>query len=227
MSAGPDLVSRSCPLRAFGSVLPGLSYAPDASGLKPSPAACQRTRDWPAGATRADAPSRTPHSTPSPPRTARKRPASCRTRDNARIDRPRAAVPAWSGWTPGLSLGMLPRGGPVPAVTTKARVARPGPSPSPAAASTASPQPPTSFRVAVGTALHRHVDRLGPPPARIPAGGTTALGSYRGCERQSDRPARDAGCGHAGSNAARVRSFEIASSGHVDFAAAGPDASDA
>jgi len=34
----------------------------------------------------------------------------------------------------------------------------------------------------------------GQPPAQIPACGTTALGSYLGCERRSARQDRDAGC---------------------------------
>ena len=46
------------------------------------------------------------------------------------------------------------------------------------------------MRVAVGTALHPV--GLGPPPARIPASGTTALGSCLGLERQIAHRARDA-----------------------------------
>ena len=72
--------------------------------------------------------------------------------------------------------------------------------------------------VAVGTALCPV--GLGPPPARIPASGTTALGSCLGSERQSARQAMDAARGPVGSIVAQGPSFAPSSSDPAGFDAA-------
>src|ERR1019366_2241036 len=61
--------------------------------------------------------------------------------------------------------------------------------------------------VAVGTAL---ACGLGPPPARIPASGTTALGSCLGCERQTAPRAMGAGRGWAEAIAWSAAGFAVA-----------------
>ena len=75
-----------------------------------------------------------------------------------------------------------------------------------------------AFAVAVGTALCPV--GLGPPPARIPASGTTALGSCLGSKRQSARQAMDAARGPVGSIVAQGPSFAPSSSDPAGFDAA-------
>ena len=60
-------------------------------------------------------------------------------------------------------------------------------------------------RVAVGTGLR--LCGFDPPPAQIPACGTTALGSWLGYGRRIARQARDAGSGPAGATAAQRGAF--------------------
>ena len=138
VSDGRDLVSRSCPLRAFGSVLPVPAGGPAAAGSRGCPAASWRRRGWLAGALRAAAPRRSTNSTPPPRRTDRRRRAPARTLDIARIDHPRAAAPSRrAGRAPRLA-ARSHAAARVHAPAAKARVARPGPSPSPSPCSTSS-----------------------------------------------------------------------------------------
>jgi hypothetical protein len=138
VSEGRDLVSRSCPLRTFCSVLPVPAGGPAAAGLRGCPAASWRRRGWLAGALRAAAPRHSTNSTPPPRRTDRRRRAPARTLDIARIDRPRAAAPARrAGRAPRLA-ARSHAAARVHAPAAKARVARPGPSPSPSPCSTSS-----------------------------------------------------------------------------------------
>ena len=67
--------------------------------------------------------------------------------------------------------------------------------------------------VAVGTVLHRC--RLGPPPAQIPASGTTALGSHLGSWRRSARQATGAGFSRAVTTGPRAWSFASSSAGSL------------
>jgi hypothetical protein len=73
--------------------------------------------------------------------------------------------------------------------------------------------------VAVGTALRRF--RLRPPPAQIPASGTTALGSHLGSWRRIVRPAKDVGFSRAVTTGPRVVSSASSSAGAAGFAVAG------
>jgi hypothetical protein len=123
------LVSRACPLRAFGSVRSVPAAAPAAPGSTRSPSACARRPGWPDGAPRAGAPPRTPGSARPPTRTVRRTPPPARTHNIDRIDLPRAA-PARSGWTRETIRLTLAHGS-AHAPAAKVRVARPGPSPSP------------------------------------------------------------------------------------------------
>ncbi len=109
VSEGPDLLSRSCPLRAFGSVHSAPASAPAAPGSTPSPSASSRTLGWPGDAPAADAPPRTRRSALGPMRTVRRGPASARTHDTDRTARPPAA-PARSGWTRTANRRTLPHG---------------------------------------------------------------------------------------------------------------------
>jgi hypothetical protein len=109
VSEGLDLLSRSCPLRAVGSVPSAPASEPAASGSTPSPPASSRTLGWPGDAPAADAPPRTRRSTLGPMRTVRRGPASARTHDTDRIARPPAA-PARSGWTRTANRRTLPHG---------------------------------------------------------------------------------------------------------------------
>lgn len=164
VSKRPVLLSRACPLRAFGSVHAVPATAPAAPGSRRSRSACARRRGWPDGAPRASAPPRTPGSTRPPTRTVRRTPPPARTHDIDRIDLPRAA-PARSGWTRETIRLTLTRGS-VHAPATKARVARPGPSPSP------SRRPTPSARR--GSRLCRAIDG-GPGPPGPPRRSPQAL----------------------------------------------------
>jgi hypothetical protein len=159
VSKRPELLSRACPLRAFGSVRPVPADAPAAPGSRRSPAACARRRGWPAGALRADARPRTRGTTRALTRTVRRTLPPAHTHDIDRIDLPRAA-PARSGWTRETIRLTLTRGS-VHAPATKARVARPGSSPSPSPCSTPSANAPPST-------LHRRPARPPGPPRRSP-----------------------------------------------------------
>jgi hypothetical protein len=139
VSERPALASRSCPLRAVGSVRSAPADAPAEPGSTPGPSASARRRGWPVDAPRADARARTPRSTRLPTRTVRRRPAPARIHDIVQIDLPSAAAPARSGWTRAAIRRTFPRGARAAALTAKARVARPGPSPSPSRRSTSSP----------------------------------------------------------------------------------------
>jgi hypothetical protein len=110
VSEQPDLVSRSCPLRAAARprAEPGSALAaPDSTRC---PSVGTRRRGWRAGAPRDGASPRTRGSTRPPTRTARRRHALARILDIARIDRPHAAAPARSGWTRAAIRRTLPRG---------------------------------------------------------------------------------------------------------------------
>jgi len=144
VSERPALASRSCPLRAVGSVRSAPADAPAEPGSTPGPSASARRHGWPADAPRAHARTRTPRSTRPPTRTVRRRPAPARTHDIVQIDRPSASAPARSGWTPAAIRRTFPRGARAAALTTKARVARPEPSPSPSRRSTSSSPPPAT-----------------------------------------------------------------------------------
>jgi hypothetical protein len=109
VSERPDLLSRSCPLRAAGSVPSARASAPAAPGSRPSPSASSRTPGWPADGPAADALPHTRRSALRPTRTARRRRAPARIHDTDRTDRPRAA-PARSGWTRAADRRTLPRG---------------------------------------------------------------------------------------------------------------------
>jgi hypothetical protein len=109
VSVRSELVSRSCPLRAVGSVPSAPASAPAVPGSTPRPSVSARRRGWLAGAPCAGARPRTRHSSLRPTRTARTRRAPARTHDTDRIDRPRAA-PARSGWTRTHNRRTLPRG---------------------------------------------------------------------------------------------------------------------
>jgi hypothetical protein len=109
VSERPDLLSRSCPLRAAGSVPSARASTPAAPGSRPSPSASSRTLGWPAGGPAADALPHNQRSALRPTRTARRRRAPARIHDTDRTDRPRAA-PARSGWTRAADRSTLPRG---------------------------------------------------------------------------------------------------------------------
>jgi hypothetical protein len=160
VSKRPDPLSRTCPLRAFGSVPPVPADAPAAPGSRRSPSACARRRGWPAGALRAGAPPRTCGSARPRMRTVRRTPPPARIHDIARIDLPHAA-PARSGWTRDTIRLTLARGS-VHAPAAKAWVARPGPSPSPSRGSTPSARAARDFVRAIAAS------RRSSPPQRSP-----------------------------------------------------------
>jgi hypothetical protein len=109
VSERPDPLSRSCPLRLFGSAHSDPADASADPGSRPRPSASARRPGSRAGATRLGVRPRTRDSKRLPTRTDRRRRAPARTRDIARIDRPRAA-PARSGWTRAATSRTLPRG---------------------------------------------------------------------------------------------------------------------
>lgn len=162
MSERPDLVSRSCPLRLFGSAHSDPAAASAAPGSRPPPSVSSRRPGSRAGGTRATARTHTRRSSRRPTRTDRTTPAPACTHDTDRTDRPRPA-PARSGWTRAHNHRTLPRGSARPRAAAKARVVRPGPSPSPGCGSTSAPSALPELRVQQAPTPPR--DPPGPPQA--------------------------------------------------------------
>ena len=140
LSRGPDLPSRSCPLRAPEMPQFALADASADPGSRPVPRGSANIFGWPADAPSAGARSRIRGSTRPPTRTIRRTRAPARTHDTAQIDLPRARLLDGGAGRARRSRRMLPRGGrALDAFTTKARGIRPGPSLSPLRRSTSSP----------------------------------------------------------------------------------------
>jgi len=127
LSRGPDLPSRSRPLRAAEVPRFSSASAPAVSGSRPVPRGSANTSGWPADAPPAGGRSRIRGSTRPPTRTIRRTRAPVRTHDTARIDLPRARLLEGGAGRARRSRLMLPRGGrALNAFTTKLGCQDPG-----------------------------------------------------------------------------------------------------